>query len=703
MQNRFLHKAVTALIMAALLTTSFVLIASATTPAAPVVQELRAQEVQGTLPGGEFAKIWLGLEPETSGAEITLISEWDVPSPADKGINFYILNEQGLARIGDEQLSSIALGAGSANFVLNGPDNVLGASFGAVGLANYTVVVANDSNQAASFTLRVTNGFIIDGSDQVTDPNATTTEASDDTAAEGDTEETDADNTETPAASTAVTTTATTTDTAVAEPTATATTTDTTTSTATTTTTETVAMDDSAMMMGGMVRTDSLSGSLPEQNDQHFLGLEANGRDVQVTLRLTFEPQDNSELARRLNFWVIDPSGFNQFMNGSDPSDVAIAAGNRVFRGQDNERVASFQMAGADAYTIIVYNNATVAGTYQLTVENGVLIDDAGQTNESMSSGTGLSATGTTTGTTAVTGTVDSTTTTTTTPAATTTTATRTGEPGGTYVVQSGDTLALIARDIYGDLSLYESLCAFNNIANCNVIEVGDEIQLPTQAQISAGATAPATTTTSTATTATTTTAADDDAAADDTAATETDTADATDTADVDATDTMTATEESDAADDTAAEETTTGDSASSDTIFQTLVDNGNFTTLVNGLEATGLDATLSSSGSEVTLFAPTDAAFVTLRNRFSLTEEQLLGLPELADVLQYHVVDGSVGSSDLSDGMSVATVQGGDITVGISGDTVTLNGTATLIATDVETANGIIHVIDTVILPPTE
>lgn len=700
MHQYFLHKMIAALVVVALCTTSFSLSGGATATAAPAAQdELRAQEVTGTLPGGQFAKIWLGLVPETSGAQITIVSEWDIPNPSDKGLNFFILDEQGLRSVGDDSLSSIALGAGSTDFVLNSPDNALGASFNAVGLADYTVVVANDSNQDANFTLRVTNGFIVDDSGQVTDPNAPATtdddaadeDATDEDATDEDaTDEADAsdDAAATTDATTAVTTTVTTPD-PVAEAVTEAVT--------TTETASTDAVQESTMVATGPVRTDSLSGSLPEQDDQHFLGLEPNGRDVQVTLRLTFEPQDNSELARRLNFWVLDPTGFNQFLGGSDPSDVAIAAGNRVFRGQDNERVASFRVAGTGSYTVIVYNNATVPATYALSIENGLLIDDAGQTNEAMVADTTLDATGTTTDT------VDADTTATTTdtvatdnattPAATTTT-TRTGTPGGSYTVQSGDTLALIARDIYGDLNLYEELCAFNNISNCNVIEVGDVLQLPTRAQIASGATAPAASTTATAertttttaeTTAPATTTADDTAAEDDASTEQAD----EDAPAVDATEAVTET----ATDDDAA--------AGGDTIFQTLVGNGNFTTLVKGLEETGLDGTLDSGG-DLTLFAPTDAAFVALRNRFNLTEDQLLGLPELADTLRYHVLDGSVLSNSLADGDSATTLQGSDVSFAVSGDSIAING-ATLIATDVETANGVIHVIEAVIIPPAE
>ncbi|MEZ4614341.1 MAG: fasciclin domain-containing protein [Caldilineaceae bacterium] len=693
MQKFFLHRIIAALIVVALLTSSFATFAESTAFAAPAAQQVRAKEVTGTLPGGEFAQIWLALEPETSGAQVTVISEWDRNNPADQGLNFFILDDQGVRRVGEDSLSTLAIGAGSSNFLLNGPDNVLGASFNAIGLATYTLVVANDSSQDASFTLRATNAFIIDGSGQVTDPNAAV--VTDDTAATdeatGDdttaTDEAAADESATtaPAATTAVTsTTATTaTTTPAVEATATTTTTASTETPATTTTATTTAV-------GGPVRATTLSGSLPEQNSQHFLGLQPENRDAQITLRLTFEPQDNSELARRLNFWVLDQAGFTQYLAGSDPSDVAIAAGNRVFRGQDNERVASFRAVGSGSYTVIVYNNATVPGTYELSVDGGTLVDDAGQTNESQSSGTALSTTGTVTATTATTGTAIASTGTTTT--TTTSSATRTGEPGGSYTVQSGDTLALIARDIYGNLSLYEELCAFNNIANCNVIEVGDVIQLPTQAQISAGATAPATPTPTPTpqTTAPTTSATP--------AVTATSNVSDTASSTLTATDTTTDTTESDTSDTTA---DSTSSTASAETIYGTLVDNGNFTTLVKALDQAGLDSALDGSG-ELTLFAPTDAAFVALRNQFSLTEAQLLGLPELTDTLRYHVLSGAVRSEDITDGMSATTLQGKAVRFEIDGDTIKING-ANIIAADVETANGIIHVIDAVIIPPAD
>lgn len=694
MQKFSLHKMIITLVIVTLAVTSFV-VSSANTFAAPAAQQLRAKEVTGTLPGGEFAQIWLALEPETSGAQVTVIAEWDRNSPADQGLNFFILDEQGVRRVGDDSLSTIALGAGSANFVLNGPDNVLGASFNAIGLATYTIVVSNESSQDANFTLRATNAFIIDESGQVTDPNATP--AADDTA-------TDEAATDDATADDATTDDATTEETASEEA---ATTEETTAVTTTVTTTETTTIAEStvvtptatpapaaAPVAGGTARADSLSGSLPEQNNQHFLGLEPQGRDVQVTLRLTFEPSDSSELARRLNFWVLDSNGFNQFLGGTDPSDVAIAAGNRVFRGLDNERVASFRVVGSGTYTVIVYNNATVPGTYELTIDGGVLVDDAGQTNESQASGSTLSATGTLT-------TTDTTADTTATDdgagddSATdaTTTVTREGEAGGTYTVQSGDTLALIARDIYGDLNLYDEICAFNNIADCNVIEVGDIIQLPTQAQISAGEQA-AVTATPAPTTAPAATPVADEEAETETSADSDSAADESPT--LTATETTTDTTESDSTD-TSTDES----SAAADTIYATLVANGNFTTLVKGLDQAELSSVLDGDG-EYTLFAPTDAAFVALRNRFSLTEAQLLGLPELTDTMRYHVLSGSILSSDLTDGMTASTLQGKAVRFEVDGDSVKING-ANIIAADVPTANGVIHVIDAVIIPPAD
>ena len=130
--------------------------------------------------------------------------------------------------------------------------------------------------------------------------------------------------------------------------------------------------------------------------------------------------------------------------------------------------------------------------------------------------------------------------------------------------------------------------------------------------------------------------------------------------------------------------------------IVDTAVANGSFTTLVAAVQAAGLVDTLKGKG-PFTVFAPTDEAFAALPEG---TVEGLLADPEaLAAILTYHVVAGKVMSTDLSDGMTATTVNGADITIGTEGG-VTVNG-ANVVTADVEASNGVIHVIDTVIMPP--
>ncbi|SEP55433.1 Uncaracterized surface protein containing fasciclin (FAS1) repeats [Loktanella sp. DSM 29012] len=130
--------------------------------------------------------------------------------------------------------------------------------------------------------------------------------------------------------------------------------------------------------------------------------------------------------------------------------------------------------------------------------------------------------------------------------------------------------------------------------------------------------------------------------------------------------------------------------------IVDTAVEAGNFTTLVAAVEAAGLVETLKGEG-PFTVFAPTDEAFAALPEG---TVEGLLADPEaLAAVLTYHVVPGSVMSTDLSDGMNATTVNGADVTITV-GDSVMVND-ATVTTADIAATNGVIHVIDTVILPP--
>ena len=132
--------------------------------------------------------------------------------------------------------------------------------------------------------------------------------------------------------------------------------------------------------------------------------------------------------------------------------------------------------------------------------------------------------------------------------------------------------------------------------------------------------------------------------------------------------------------------------------IVETAVADGRFTTLVAALEAADLVETLKGEG-PFTVFAPTDDAFAKLP---AGTVEDLLkpeNLETLKNILLYHVVEGKVMASDVVTLESAETVLGQEVTVRVEDGKVYIND-AELIITDIETYNGVIHVIDSVLLP---
>jgi uncharacterized surface protein with fasciclin (FAS1) repeats len=132
--------------------------------------------------------------------------------------------------------------------------------------------------------------------------------------------------------------------------------------------------------------------------------------------------------------------------------------------------------------------------------------------------------------------------------------------------------------------------------------------------------------------------------------------------------------------------------------IVDTAVQAGSFQTLVAAVKAAGLVETLKGAG-PFTVFAPTDEAFAKLP---AGTVETLLK-PENKDklraILTYHVVAGKVAAADVVKLDSAKTVQGQKVAIKVKGDTVSV-GNAKVVKTDIETSNGLIHVIDTVLLP---
>jgi len=133
--------------------------------------------------------------------------------------------------------------------------------------------------------------------------------------------------------------------------------------------------------------------------------------------------------------------------------------------------------------------------------------------------------------------------------------------------------------------------------------------------------------------------------------------------------------------------------------IVKTAVAAGNFNTLAAALTAAGLIDTLSGSG-PFTVFAPTDAAFAKISK--TDLDALLANKEKLTKVLQLHVLPGKVMASDVTkmkDGSKVKMLSGNELTLHLQGGAVKLND-STVTKTDIDTSNGVIHVIDTVLMP---
>ena len=132
--------------------------------------------------------------------------------------------------------------------------------------------------------------------------------------------------------------------------------------------------------------------------------------------------------------------------------------------------------------------------------------------------------------------------------------------------------------------------------------------------------------------------------------------------------------------------------------IVETAVADGSFTTLVAAVQAAGLDGVLSDETKDFTVFAPTDDAFAALP---AGTVEGLLEEPEgaLTDILLYHVAEGRLMAADVVATDTIDTLQGSPLAVDTT-DGVMVDG-ATILVTDVECSNGVIHVIDAVLITP--
>ncbi len=141
--------------------------------------------------------------------------------------------------------------------------------------------------------------------------------------------------------------------------------------------------------------------------------------------------------------------------------------------------------------------------------------------------------------------------------------------------------------------------------------------------------------------------------------------------------------------------------------IVDVAVENGSFTTLVAAVQQTGLVDALKAEG-PYTVFAPTDDAFAALLEETDMSAEDLLGAENLADILLYHVVAGEFDAASVielvgdADYVLVDTLAGIPVKVSVDMGNVYIND-AMVVLPDVEASNGIIHVVDSVILPPSK
>ena len=148
---------------------------------------------------------------------------------------------------------------------------------------------------------------------------------------------------------------------------------------------------------------------------------------------------------------------------------------------------------------------------------------------------------------------------------------------------------------------------------------------------------------------------------------------------------------------------TTTEAPAEETSVVDLAISAGGFSTLVAAIEAAGLVETLDGDG-PFTVFAPTDEAFNAAFDALGITPEELLADTDtLTSILTYHVLGGQAADSQLVatlDGESVATVNGGEVAISVTDGSVMVND-ATVVSADLEADNGIVHVINAVLLPP--
>ena len=424
-----------------------------------------------------------------------------------------------------------------------------------------------------------------------------------------------------------------------------------------------------AVVTTSAVRSTWVRGELNEQFAKHYLGLSVVDTGQAATIKMVYDPQDSSQIDENSGFYVFKQAGFDRYINAATPADSVFLTGSLDSMDGAKRKVVEIGIDAVDeVVTLVTFNDTTTPFSYTLQGENILFLDDSGEQVEGDRVIVQQPSLGTS----------DS--------------SSKAGSEitlGSSYTVKAGDTLGTISSQAYGSTIYWSSICSVNSLSNCDLIEVGDVLTIPSQSDADAYRTGGAPTPAATAVeTVVATPSATAEAMPE---ATETATPAATAEAMPEATPTATPAA-------TAMPEPTSDAGMMEDDLIEVAEDYEQLDILLLALDLAGLTGSIADGG-PYTIFAPTNAAFASLpeaRLDMLMADSDLL-----ADTLRYHIVSGKLKVSDLSTQTSLTTLHGGTISLSTSDDGSLAVEGVSIVTSDVEASNGVIHFIHQLLPDP--
>lgn len=406
--------------------------------------------------------------------------------------------------------------------------------------------------------------------------------------------------------------------------------------------------------MAAGVKSTWVRGTLSEQFAKHYLGLEVVDTSLAVSIKMAYDPQDSPTLDAGSGFYVFTESGFNQYTSAVPPSQSALVTSHQETNDGLKQMAAEIiSENAATIVTLVTFNDTTTPISYTLTGTNVKFIDESGTQVEGDRMSAPVAQPTVTAGTPAPSGT-DIT-------------------PGTTYTVQTGDTLGTISNRAYGSTTHWSAICNANSLANCDYIEVGAVLNIPTLAQSDTQEPV------ATATPEPTAEAMTPEPTAE--AMTPEPTAEA-----------MTPEPTAEAMPEPTAEAI-----PGVGNLVEVAEDYEDLDILLLALDLAGLSSTISDGG-PYTIFAPTNAAFASLPE--TRLDTLMADSALLAETLKYHVVSGTLTSSDLASQTSLTTLEGSTVSIATENGTLKVEGVS-IVTSDVTASNGVIHFINELLPEP--